>query len=57
MKYISRVVAAQIAPMASLQVSSRIKACNEREIPCISLISPQFDLRDISHLCEFFMFP
>jgi hypothetical protein len=57
MKYISRVVAAQRAPVASLQVSSRIKACNEREIPCISLISPQFDLRDISHLCEFFMFP
>jgi hypothetical protein len=28
-----------------------------REIPCIHLISPKFYLRDIFHLCEFFMFP
>ena len=28
-----------------------------REIPCIYLISPKFNLRDIFHLCEFFMFP
>ena len=27
------------------------------KIPCIYLISPKFYLRDVLHLCEFFMFP
>jgi hypothetical protein len=28
-----------------------------REIPCIYLISPKFNLCNIFHFCEFFMFP